>query len=199
MIYIVGKNGNMGKRYAAILNYLDVEVCGHDLEGPNESEMKRAFGFIVATPTANHLDDMKKLFIYEKPILCEKPFTKVMSDLAYFEDKNRSDLSLVQMVNQYQFLTKPGKGETYYSYFKSGADGIHFDCINIIGLAHGRVALSNKSPIWDCMLNGTRLNLGMMDHAYIAMIKAWIKNPISNYAYARKAHEKVCEYISGNK
>lgn len=189
----------MGKRYAAILNYLGVPVCGHDMADTDKSAMAGASGFIVATPTQNHLADVKSLFQFGKPILAEKPLSTDFGKLVTFEDNHREDLALLQMVCQYEFMQKQFRGSTFYDYFKTGADGLAWDCINIIGLARGNVSLDNKSPYWNVKLNGSLLNLGLVDHAYIDMIKAWLKEPKSNWAYARKAHEKTVQYMMDNK
>lgn len=198
MIYIIGNQGNMGKRYTAILNYLGENVKGHDLDAYIGEELAAASGFIVATPTKNHLNDVVDLFKYEKPILCEKPLTKNIEELNQLEDKYREELSLLSVVNQYQYLKKGTNGKTVYNYYKSGNDGLAWDCLNIIGLAKGDFEIDNKMPYWRCVLNGAQLNLGMMDHAYVDMIKNWLKDPKSNYAYARKAHEKVALYLAEN-
>ncbi len=119
--------------------------------------------------------------------------------MVMFEDKYREDLALVQMVNQYKYMQKPYRGETVYDYFKSGSDGLAWDAINICGLAEGKVTLKNKSPFWQCKLNGAVLSHGLVDHSYIEMVQAWLRDPKSNWAYARKAHEKVIQYLMENK
>ncbi len=189
----------MGKRYTAILKYLDVEVCGHDVGDVDKTAMAGASGFIVATPTKNHLADIRSLFDFGKPILCEKPFTTELGELAIFEDKHREDLALLTLVNQYQYLQKHFRGNTEYDYFKSGNDGLAWDCTNVIGMAEAGVSINNQSPYWHCKLNGSILNLGQMDHAYISMIRDWLNAPKSNWAYARKAHEKVMQYMMDHK
>ncbi len=197
-IHILGVNGNMGRRYASILKYLDIGVTGHDAETYDIHQMQDADGFIIATPTEDHLRHCQWLFQFHKPILCEKPLTKSMADLDKFEDQNRPNLCLLSVVNQYvHLIDRDGSGETYYEYFNSGKDGLFWDCINIIGLSKTKPKISNVSPYWSCKINGVKLNLSQLDGSYVKMVESWVKNPVSNYVYARIAHEKTMRFIRG--
>jgi hypothetical protein len=199
MIYIVGNKGNMGRRYTAILHYLGQEVCGHDAEEiVDQGLLKAASGFIICTPTEHHLFSIKRLFEFGRPILCEKPLTKDISKLDELEDKHRTNLSLLTVVNQYAYMRRGTQGETKYDYFKSGSDGLAWDCVSLFQLAKGTITVNNISPFWDVKINGRILNLGLMDWAYIDMIRDWLAEPKSNYAESRKAHEKVLSYIKEN-
>jgi len=192
MIYIIGNKGNMGRRYAAILKYLGVRSFGHDINDDIDlSLMENAKGFIVATPTNLHVTGLTQILWYEKPILCEKPLTKNLKDIEMIESRYEKYLHLVTLVNQYKFLAKPGDGETYYNYFKTGNDGLIWDCLNILGLANGPVKLCNDSPVWKVKINGHELDQSQVDNSYIEMVKDWLDNPKSNWDYIKMAHEKA--------
>lgn len=198
--HIIGISGNMGQRYKAILEYLGYDVTGSDKRLPYmpdtlRDNMNKAYGFIIATPTHTHLDEIKKLFYRGKPILCEKPLCKSVKELDEFENQHRPDIALLRMINQYEHMPRGYRGPTCYNYFKSGADGLAWDCLNIFGLSTQTPVINNKSPIWICQLNGKLLNIQGMDHAYISMMDQWTTDPRSNYAYARRAHEKVEDYL----
>lgn len=197
-VYIMGNRGNMAKRYAAVLDYLGVSYSGHDLgDTVSESEIKRHTHILICTPTENHLEDLENFGRFQKPMLCEKPFTKEIDLLWKFEKKNKAILPLISMVNQYAQLTNvndPG-GPTVYNYFKSGGDGIAWDCINIIGLSRGTVEVLTTSPFWHCSINGKKLKLSDMDYAYIDMIIDWLRVSKGNWEYARIAHAKVVNYL----
>lgn len=187
----------MGQRYATICRHLGYDVMGHDRHDAwaFPEEIERASHIILATPTKQHLTELKRLFEYDVPILCEKPFTTNYDELCAFEDKHRPDLAMVQMVNQYEFMLNDlHTGHTSYDYFKTGGDGLYWDCINIVGLAKGSITLNNKSPIWACKINGRLLHISDMDYAYISMIREFIRNPRCNYSYAKEAHRKVAEW-----
>lgn len=194
-VLIVGHKGNMGNRYATICKLLGVTVIGQDLGEP-QPDMTDVEGIIIATPTISHTKDIINYSRFNLPYLVEKPLTKLPIELDNFlMVVQKLGLSL-QMVNQYKELVCPGAvGDTHYNYFKTGNDGLAWDCINIIGLAKGNVTVNDDSPIWDCVINGQKLSLSDMDRAYISMVEKWINKPKPNLDYIREAHEKVFKYI----
>lgn len=195
-VYIIGIRGNMARRYIAVLNHLEVPYTGHDIGGKlSVLDAPKATHFLICSPTDKHLDHIESVLRFHKPILCEKPLTKCVSTLEAFEQRNVLSMGLISMVNQYAYLVnRMSYGESFYDYFKSGNDGLAWDCINIIGLAEKRPVLKAEAPVWNCQINGKKLSIEGMDHAYIRMIKDFLYNPKSNYAYARKAHDKVIEW-----
>lgn len=186
MILVVGYKGNMGKRYTSILDYLGKSWTGVDYgDDWPEEEFK---GVLIATPTSNHLDDIYKASKYNCPILCEKPICIGIPEVEYVKDR-------LTMVNQYAYLHRKGnEGRTYYNYFKTGSDGLAWDCINIVGLAKSTVILSNNSPYWFCIINDFILDISKMDDAYIAMVSDWLAHKLPNYDYLMEAHKKVLAY-----
>lgn len=196
-VYIVGYNGNMASRYKAILDFLNIPHMGHDKnEYPKEGALKRCRGVIICTPTKCHIDDLKIYLNINKPVLCEKPLAHSLVELNQLEKIVGINITYLTMVNQYAYMTDEiSHGDSFYNYFKSGPDGVYWDCLNIIGLANGEVHLSTKSPVWSCQINGRKLALSKVDYSYIEMIKDWLAHPKSNYAYARKAHEKVTRML----
>lgn len=193
-VFILGINGNMGNRYKTILNHLGIKVVGTDVGG-GLAGIEKADGIIIATPTHMHLDHMSTVIHFRRPILCEKPFTTNLELLRKFEDKHGGWTDLVRMVNQYEYMiSKSLTGDTEYNYFKTGGDGLMWDCLNIIGLAKGKCVVGNTSPIWRCKINGQELSLANVDKSYIEMVKDWTSNPRSNFLYAKTAHEKVSQW-----
>lgn len=184
-VYIYGYNGNMARRYRACLDYLGIEHCGEDIDCIVGS-FAGSDGLIIAAPTDLHMRSLQYFSQFDKPILCEKP---ISLDKFSIPDAN------IQMVNQYEFCGPFPGGETYYDCWRTGGDGLAWDCINIIGLADNLPHLNNKSPVWKCMINGKELSLNDVDNGYVRMIDAWTKNPKPNIDYIYKAHEKVRHYI----
>lgn len=206
LVYIIGIEGNMGRRYSAILDYLGIPYIGHDKQhAPDQTrnfirpEAKGATHFIIATPTDRHISDIRNIIKrYQKPILCEKPLVKNYRELCEFEHELKEDVALISMVNQYRYLIPNDiEGASYYDYFKTGSDGLEWDCINIIGLAkRPPIYIKDESPRWRCAINGKTLNLSMMDYAYIDMMKDFVSpDYLCNWAYAKRAHEKVEEWL----
>ncbi len=194
-VCVYGFRGNMGRRYTTILEYLGHSWTGvefmDDRWGPFAPESADAV--IVATPTRTHTAMLRKLKDCGKPILVEKPITKDLGELEVLIGELRQAGTRVEMVNQYDQIAFPrdGHGPTVYDYFKSGGDGLHWDCISIIYHANGELALHNASPIWSCVINGTRLSLADMDEAYVEMVDRWLRDPRDDLTRIWRAHKKV--------
>ncbi len=192
---ILGAEGGMGKRYGAILKYLGIDFL------PNEGEHlpeKGAFdGIIIATPTYMHCSHIRKVWDYGVPILCEKPLGADLTEiLELCRDAEREGVKL-RMCNQYAQLVPEGAhGDSRYDYWKSGSDGLAYDCISVIALAKGPVVLAAHSPVWTCTINGHKLSLADMDWAYVKMIQGWLSGDVDGINYIRKAHLKVAEYLN---
>ena len=197
---IIGGLGNMGRRYKCILEQvMKIDVVTYDVDHGSLKDLADCSGVIIASPTHTHLSWIRRLGSHNKPILCEKPLTTNIGHLEAFENENRTLASQITMVNQYAYLVENhNHGATYYDYFKTGNDGLHWDCLNVIGMADKRPEyIDNKSPFWNCMIRGKKLSIEKMDFAYVSMIRDWIKEPKPNYAYAREAHYKVAKFMSG--
>ena len=195
-ICLVGGRGNMASRYRAILKLLGHETVSWDLgENPN---LDTVDGFIVCTPTPTHYNILMEILPLRKPVLCEKPVCTNMQDLEAIGTRAQLFNTPIQMVMQYIFLVDPSKtGQSHYDYFKHGPDGIPWDMFQIIALAKEDVTIGEDSPIWDCVINGQRLNITGMDFAYVEMIKHWLANPTSQpWEFIHKAHKKVHDYAA---
>lgn len=190
MILIIGADGNMGQRYSKILNFLGEPWFGVDKKDKvSNYQLNKTTGVIIASPTQCHMDH---LIEFEKfPILCEKPITTKMIDWELLEKRN---LKHFNMVEQYKFLADPmAEGITQYAYFKHGNDGIYWDCIQPIGLAKGDIYLSEESPVWQCIINGKKIDLRKMDKAYIDNVRAWLRKDsfLSGFDQIKEMHFKT--------
>lgn len=196
-IHIIGANGSMGKRYQAILKNLGMSFSTSDLHTTTEelaSFTDKASGIIISTPTHTHFDFINRFATLKKPLLCEKPLSKNIDDL--YEIRKLIDKGLnLTMMAQYKFLDNPHSiGDSYYSYFRHGSDSLKWDCIQIIGLARGRVTIDGEGSIWKCAINGKKINLGDMDAAYISAVKTWLNKPGDDINGLIRWHQKVMEF-----
>lgn len=161
------------------------------LNAPNAYE--HADRFIVATPTDTHYSLIKELIPYNKPILCEKPISKNISEV-----KELLDSGLISMMMQYRRLacgTSEEMGESHYDFYNHGNDGLIWDCFQIIALANGPVSLSDNSPVWKCQINGHNLRKSEMDMAYVEEVRDWIDGENEeSLGIILKYHEKVANY-----
>jgi hypothetical protein len=198
MIYILGNRGNMARRYRACIEYCYERHCGSDLDEcinltPDVDRI------LICTPTHLHLDHIEMFLSTGLPILCEKPLTKDYDELIRFSRRHGHQVERIQMINQYQYcLTEePDGDETIYDYYHSGADGLVWDCLNIVGMAEKRPELRTVSPYYRCQINGHRIDLQLVSLGYLYNISDWlIGNSKNNWDYAVKAHEKVTQWFS---
>jgi hypothetical protein len=193
-ITLVGYKGNMGRRYASILDYLGITWYGVDINDKKDPH-PLSEGIIIATPTESHPSCIAQWSRFNLPILCEKPVCRTKDQLDYLLKTVAAPL---QMINQYKFYSnyqEIDKGEsTQVNYYNTGTDGLVWDCINLIGLAKEDVHLYNTSPIWKIMLNGTFLDKRFIDNVYIDNIETWANNPIDGKEYIKHAHNRIFEY-----
>jgi hypothetical protein len=198
-VVVVGALGNMGRRYCAILKYLDVPYYAIDVKKLyfDPIDWNKVYGIIMATPTATHLYDIASYVSYGKPILCEKPITKNLDLLSEFI-MDHPEMEL-RMINQYEYLIDPANKKysedlSYYSYYNSGNDGDSWDCINIIGMSNMPVTINKDSPVWNCCINGHVLDRAKVDWSYVENIKDWLCGHTSNLSYIVKAHRKAFDH-----
>jgi hypothetical protein len=193
---IIGADGSMGKRYQAILRHLGKEVLCADIEHKAKeilSMVELCDRVIIATPTETHRYYLKKLIPMKIPVLCEKPVVKKTNEIAVILNEVEKFGTPFTMMNQYYEISKSLLDRpSSYDYFRTGKDGLIWDCLQIIGLAQGEVTLENKSPIWKCTINGETLNFADMDRAYVSFVEKWVNDRvIQSPEYIFKIHQKT--------
>ena len=219
-ILVIGDMGNMGQRYVAILKWIgkhcqhdvDVEVLGWDKKRTPRSTVNRAIAkcdrVIIATPTNTHIDMATRCAKLGKDFLCEKPLDKNpnrIAELASLCRRNGVDGRMVcnwaftRSVPQEIEMWKPHSARIDYHNFRSGNDGLEWDCIQLIFLAKkGRCRLSLDLPWCDTSINGAHINAADIEQSYVSMIKTWFKKPTRLWGLkeAQEATQTVLEYVN---
>jgi hypothetical protein len=188
----------MGLRYRRIL-----DAMGHTYKRFDQDHNVRDLfwmargcdGILIATPTMTHQRFVEMLVPLRKPILCEKPLATQMTQVFDMLERASHYRTPFRMVNQYAVLPNGTGGVTSYNYFRHGGDGLAWDCIQIIGLARGRLVLGDDSPVWKCSLNGRRQLLSMMDTAYMRYLDLWFQKPKQDLGYLIDIHQKT-DYLA---
>jgi hypothetical protein len=206
MIALIGSEGSMGKRYQAILKYLDQDYLPLDRAHYTQDEiMEKASScaqIIIASPTPTHFEYMRTLLPLGADILCEKPVTKNLMELEELHSLcSRMNLKY-KMVMQYRELIDPlaSSNWTEYNYFRHGNDGIAWDCMQAIALAKGVAVAKEDSPVWYCMINGQELSIADMDQAYVDHVTKWLEGRLDqSMDEILNAHYKVANYIEAAK
>jgi hypothetical protein len=179
---IIGSAGSMGQRYRAILEHLKQPFDGVDREHSSRDIIDRARvadRIIVAVPTDIHNSLLKRLIPLKKPILCEKPIvnsTVELKDIFNRLEKHNTHFTMMFQYSELVGYPHRRKGPTSYDYFRSGKDGLVWDCLQVIALANDTIELKNTSPVWKCTINGTKLDINAMDAAYLSFVNKWITN-----------------------
>jgi len=189
-ICVVGGNGNMGKRYRSICDFLGINHVATDVG----EDVPDASHYIVATPTETHVDLSIKL-AKRGNVLCEKP---IAFDVEPLNALPRN----VFMVNNYAFypsVTSSVLRTTVYDFYNCGPHGPAWDCIQIIYLANSSCKILNTSPIWKCQINGVKLNREGLDLAFCEMVRAFWrddKKRLWDKTDIIKAHSKTLAFIN---
>lgn len=222
MILLVGSLGNMGRRYAKILDWINEPYYGIDIkESPWDyniiSKCDRA---IIATPTENHFEWCKSLKI---PWLCEKPISKDIRQVEEIADHCKKTGVKGNMVCNWLFAANtallrakfpPNHGvggwrggygdvalmgdmDIHYDHWHTGRDGLAWDCIQLIHMANlDKLVLLNNSPVLDCSINGHMIDMDLIAESYLIMISQWLfGDGLWDMEDALTATNKVYEYM----
>lgn len=185
----------MGQRYKAILKHLGHEFFCVDVDIHEDTTLGLAHmsdGIIVASPTDTHHYYINLLAPLSIPILCEKPICKSEDGLKDIIEICEANKTRLTMMMQYYVLTVASDaGTSYYDYFRTGPDGLPWDCFQIIALAKRDIRIKNESPVWSCAINGRKLNIADMDKAYISFVRSWIDGYKQTSQELIEMHKKV--------
>jgi hypothetical protein len=202
----------MGQRYAAILDYLEYDYGIEDVDMTSYPEcfgQRHPTHYIITTPTESHINILEQTcglreylrispakILIEKPIFTTEDSASALKSLQSLSERGHK----IYMVNNYAYYPfKPVRGKTTYDFYNSGKDDRAWDCIQLIHLAEDGVDVGGVSPLWECIINGTRLNRERLDYCYVEMIEDFLSDnrrhgKLWGYEDIYAAHEKVIEY-----
>ena len=181
-VLLIGGLGSIGLRYQAILKSINVPFIVYDYGSPLEDspdyngqknipniQFDKA---IICSPTETHINYVHQLIHLGKTFLCEKPLSKDMEDM-----ESLPDYPAGFVVCNYKFLVKPyGMSPSIrYDYYKSGRDGLLWDCCQLIYL-DPECELKNESPLWNLHVNCKEVPYRALELSYVQMIKSFIWN-----------------------
>lgn len=209
-VLLFGADGNMGRRYRAILKHLGHECIPIEV-GFSWINFKGLIPavdkVIIASSTEAHWQNLLELKDADEnrpgglDVLCEKPVVKDVGQLNRLRELCESAHINLYVVNQYQHLVNDlmlggdAPLNVEYDYWNSGRDGILWDCFQLVALATGGISLKNESPYWKCQINGCRLGIQRMDFAYVDMISDFLheKNDVWGIDVIEKTTRKILE------
>lgn len=200
-ILLIGANGNMARRYAAILNYLGIEWVGVDVGDRWPRNFDRA---IVATPTDTHFAICKKLAKMGKVFLCEKPVSKSPKEIEKLIAMGAKGYMVCNWALLDSFYSTPlpiGVYDIFYDFYNTGRDGTYWDCIQIIYLAKN-INVQTTSPIFAAQIGCMTVWLDAIGKSYVNMLSRFVQPKIKGLwtlKDAFKATNKVLEMLNESK
>lgn len=205
-VLVIGSQGNMGRRYVAILKRFGHEVIERDIVDKthpylNYKEIDKA---IVATPTGTHFDICRYLAINKVDYLCEKPVSKDPGEIKELINLNKKFGVDGRWVCNWAFTSHATRFEigksSYisYNYYNTGKDGLKWDCIQLAYLDVNYPTIFTDSPIFKAEISGYDITLRDIERSYIAMIGTWFQHPkfLWDMEDALKATNKVLKWTA---
>ena len=174
-ILLIGGYGSIGRRYAAILKNLKANFDIYDITVRTEPKFEKYDAFIIASPTDTHLDYLKKLQVYQRPILCEKPVSKTPGDIPEIDNAFVvcNYFYVAQMLN----IQPPYK--IFYDFYNTGKDGMYWDCCQLIYM-DPKMKLRMNSHRWNLNINDNWIKFRNLEEAYFRMISDFIYGKYEN-------------------
>lgn len=173
MTLLIGGNGSIGRRYQAILRYLNKPVLVWDQEDVALPEQPFARA-IVCSPTSTHYEYCKLLIAAKKPFLCEKPLSKFVNECEDLVRRARRDQVIGRVVNNYEYVLRDvPRGNMFFDYYNTGKDGVFWDCCQLIYM-DPNVEIRTTSPRWHLNRGGRWIRYKELENSYIQMIKHFV-------------------------
>lgn len=211
-ICIIGNSGNMGSRYQkkieSIVSTQPIHITGYEIDDfNNKKPLPIANKFLVCTPTNSHYEVLKFVMDQSRaPILCEKPISKNINEVMELCDIAQNKKIRLNMVNNWSLVTIPplerNRNCIYYSCSNTGKDGLPYDLIQLLHLAHDwNFYFTNKAPegAFNVHINqDLDITREIIELSYNRMLQFWIED---RWKYMwdvndiRLAHKKVLKYI----
>jgi hypothetical protein len=196
-VLVIGSLGTQGRRYCAILKYLDIAHIGYDIvDSPNSVPCDKVTHAIIATPIDTHYHWCLWCIENKIPFLCEKPISKYLPEIETIKRECENEKVDGRMVCNWKYVVFGlllDENNTFIEldYFNTGKDG-NWDLIQPLYLS-SHLSILHKSPIYNCTINGLPVNQRNFDYSYVEMIRHWIsgRDSIWNMNDAIKAHKKL--------
>lgn len=176
MIALIGGKGSIGRRYQAVLNYLDQPFRIIDLGDPKEN-LKGCTKAIIASTTSTHEDWCWEAFYQEIPFLCEKPLSKSKSAIQSMMSRGVTGY----VVNNWQFVAtnfdNKMPSRLFYDFYNTGKDGLLWDVCQLIllsDLAECELQVMTDSYFWHAEWGEKTIPYEAIEQSYMQMVRAFL-------------------------
>lgn len=199
MILLIGGNGSIGRRYQAILEYLEEPYIVHDfpflVSECNWPDFDKA---IIASPTNTHEHYCNLLSRMNKPFLCEKPLSKDVEASRRISEECKNGF----VVNNYAFVNTsvgfpPIPATIDYDFYNTGRDGLVWDVCQLVYLAYiskAELMVIRKSYTWHFQLNHWKVPYDCIEASYMQMIRAFLTDNHGRLWNLKQGHQmtQIC-------
>ena len=197
-VLLIGCKGNMGRRYAAIMNFHKIPFRGVDIG--DKYKLSGYSHAIIATPIDTHFKLCQETVSSGIPTLCEKPISKDMDEVRQLERLSVAAQTPLYMVNNWWHIRCERYNRIVFDYYNTGNDGF-WDLIQPVWYSK-EFDFNNKCPIYYCFIDGFDINRINFDASYVDMIFAFTcdcTDELMRISEAVEAHKKVIAWGKKNK
>lgn len=191
-VLLIGGLGSIGSRYRAILESFKIPYEIYDYHTGILSTTKGETNLanikfsraIICTPTDTHVTYCKMLEPLKKPYLCEKPLSKDLD-----EANEVAKFKYGYMVCNYKLLFQfmANRGHIVYDYFRTGKDGLLWDCCQLIYL-DPLACVNNESPLFRLHVHNSydeydcfgEIPFHLVERSYLFMIRDFVDGEFQN-------------------
>lgn len=194
MILLIG-HGSIGKRYSAILDYLNQPYRIKEINDPYD--FSGITKVIIASPTDQHGSHCYLANEVDLPFLCEKPLTKNPIEA---EEISRNCMNGF-VVNNYAHILSENIEMIDYDFFNTGKDGLIWDCCQLVYLAYlkkAKLSLKRESFYWSLQTERRDVSYREIEWSYLRMIKDFLIGDYKNLWTLSQGAEmtKICDELT---
>lgn len=199
MIALIGGDGSIGRRYQAVLNFLQqpyrVIEKGDAKEGLDGCQKA-----LICTPTEEHMNWAWECCYRKIPFLCEKPFGKSTTSARTLKERGAEGY----VVNNWAFVARNFDNQLptslSYNFYNTGKDGLIWDVSQLILLADQAgcvLEVRTDSYCWEVEWSGARVPYAFIEQSYLHMLRAFLQGETQSLWNLEKAYRmtEVCEAI----
>lgn len=184
-VLLLGSNGAIGKRYAAILKHENADFIAVD--DPNGVDIGNYVfdKVLIATPTKTHKEYCLQAIRHKKPFLCEKPLAESEEDARYIQQAAANIGVQGNIVCNWKVAVERLVRNVYppyritYDYYNTGNEDLKWNMAQLIYL-DAWVRIYTESPRWNVQVNGQDMRYRQIEHSYVLMIKDWLSGQYQN-------------------
>lgn len=194
-VLLVGSSGAIGRRYKAILNYLNVDVLECDPEsGTGDNIFNKTDGVLVASPTTTHRSILEYVLKHDVPVLCEKPLCASLEECYHAIHLPNAKRRLYMVDNWVHMLGGFRKNYVIkYRNWYMGKESFAFNMAQPIYLTSlGKLQVNKNYPMFEAHVDDKIYTAYEIEKSYVEMIEKWISTGKSHFGVTEAVEMQSC-------